>query len=198
MKKIILIDGENLIHGLCGLLSNKNTKYDRFDLINYDFRGLVKEILPKPKAYKIYWFGTKLKLYRQSEYLIQKTRLAIDFQSHFINKLQDQGINFIKAGYLRARETEPCATCKKTHWKLTEKGVDVSIAVEMVSNANKNTEIVIISADTDLLPAFKASSKLGATLISVTYSNIKSTALSKESYRTIYIDKGLAQKYITS
>lgn len=65
----------------------------------------------------------------------------------------------------------------------------------MVQEADKNTELVVISADTDLLPAFQASSKLGAKLMHIGYETSPIYALTKVSDKTRTITLPLAQKY---
>jgi uncharacterized LabA/DUF88 family protein len=112
-----------------------------------------------------------------------------------MNLIQLQKIHFIKVGYLRARESDPCEKCSHQTWKLTEKGVDVGLAVRMLGEANPDTEIVVISADTDLLPAFKATSKLGAKLMHVGYETSPVYALIKASDKNRVITLPLAQKY---
>lgn len=112
-----------------------------------------------------------------------------------MNQIQSQKIHFIKVGYLRARETDPCEKCSHKSWKLAEKGVDVGLAVRMVTEANKDTELVVISADTDLLPAFIASAKLGAKIIHVGYETRPIYALTKVSDKSRLVTLPLAQKY---
>lgn len=114
-------------------------------------------------------------------------------QSYFVNDIQKQRITFIKVGYLRAREVE----CEQGHtsWKLTEKGVDVGLAVRIVAEANPDTEIVVVSADTDLLPAFKAATKLGAKLIHIGYEYRPIASLSRAANATRTITIPLARRY---
>ena len=144
---------------------------------------------------EILWFGARLRLYEQSPEIKQKSSEAIKAQAKFMNLIQQQKITFIKVGYLRARESDPCEKCSHKSWKLTEKGVDVGLAVRMVQEANKSTEIVVISADTDLLPAFLASAKLGAKLMHIGYETSPIYALTKASDKTRTITLPLAQKY---
>ena len=80
----------------------------------------------------------------------------------------------------------------------TEKGVDVGLAVRMVSEANKTTEIVVISADTDLLPAFIALKRLGANIMHIGYETSPIYAPTKASDITRIITLPLAQKYKTT
>src|SRR5665213_1013952 len=181
MKRIVLIDGENLVYGLRSLLSENGKKASRKVVDGFDFRGLIEELLADNLPSDILWFGARLRLYDKSEELKRKSSEAIKIQSKFVNLIQKQKINFIKVGYLRARETDPCEKCGHQTWKLAEKGVDVGLAVRMVTEAGKNVEIVVISADTDLLPAFVASKKLGARLMHVGYESSPIFALTKAS-----------------
>jgi uncharacterized LabA/DUF88 family protein len=195
MRRIVLIDGENLVYGLRYLLGKKGVKAARSTVENFNFRGLIEELLADNLPVEILWFGAKLRLYNQSADLKRKSSEAIRTQAIFMNQIQHQKITFIKVGYLRARESDPCEKCSHQTWKLAEKGVDVGLAVRMVQEANKTTEIVVISADTDLLPAFLASTKLGAKLMHVGYETSPIYALSKVSDKTRTITLPLAQKY---
>jgi len=195
MRRIVLIDGENLVYGLRHLLGTGENKTLRQDIDNFDFRGMIEEVLADKLPSEIIWFGARLKQYIHTPEIQQKSQNAIASQSRFINHIQQQKITFIKVGYLRARETEPCEKCNHQKWNLTEKGVDVGLAVRMLTEANEETEIVIMSADTDLMPAFKAASKLGAKMMHIGYEFRAVHALFNvsDSSRTITIP--LAQKY---
>jgi uncharacterized LabA/DUF88 family protein len=195
MRRIVLIDGENLVYGVRHLLGNNGDKAQRSVLEKFNFRGLIEEMLSDNLPSEILWFGAKLHLHEQTEELKRKSSQAIKSQSVFVNLLQSQKINFIKVGYLRARETDPCEKCKHQTWKLAEKGVDVGLAVRMVSEANKNTELVVISSDTDLLPAFHASSKSGAKIMHIGYETRAVYALIKASNKNRTITLPLVQRY---
>ena len=195
MRRIVLIDGENLVYGLRDLLGKNGNKTARSAIENFNFRGLIEELLADSPASEILWFGAKLRLYKQSSELERKSSEAIKAQAKFVNKIQQQKITFIKVGYLRARETDPCEKCSHQTWKFAEKGVDVGLAVRMVQEANKSTEIVVISADTDLLPAFMASTKLGAKIMHIGYETRPIYALTKASNKTRTITLPIAQKY---
>lgn len=193
MKRIVLIDGENLVYGLRHLLGAGDKKAARSVVDGFNFRGLIEEVLADDLPSQILWFGARLRAYDQSEELKIKSESAIRQQAKFVNHIQKQQITFIKVGYLRAREVE--VGKGKTEWKLVEKGVDVGLAVRIITEANNNTEIVVISADTDLLPAFKAASKLGAKLLHIGYEYRPIAALSRVSNATRTITIPLARKY---
>lgn len=195
MKRIVLIDGENLTYGLRILLGTDEEKVVRSELDSYNFRGLVEELLSDELPREILWFGARLRRYNATPELLEKSQAAIQHQSHFVNYIQSQKITFIKVGYLRLRETDACSNCQHQEWKFIEKGVDVGLAVRMLSEANEDTEIVIISADTDLLPAIRESKKQGAKVMYVGYEFRPISALSTVADATRVITRPIAQKY---
>lgn len=195
MRRIVLIDGENLVYGIRHMLGDGINKAPRSAADNFNFRGLIDELLADGLPCEVLWFGAKLRLYDQTDDLKRKSSDAIKVQSRFVNQIQLQKITFIKVGYLRARESDPCEDCSYQTWRLAEKGVDVGLAVRMVLEASPDTEIVVISADTDLLPAFMAAKKLGAKIIHIGYETRPVYALAKASDRTRTITLPLVQKY---
>lgn len=189
----MLIDGENLVYGLRHLLGADDEIADRSALEGFNYRGLFEEILGDNIPSEMLWFGTKLRIYEESEDIKIKSESAVRQQSYFVNDIQKQKITFIKVGHLRAREVE----CDLGHvsWKLTEKGVDVGLAVRIVAEANNDTEIVIVSADTDLLPAYRAATKLGAKLVYIGYEHRPIASLSRIASATRVVTIPLARKY---
>lgn len=190
----MLIDGENLTYGLRHLLGIGGVMAERSVLNGFDFRGLVEEILADGLPNEILWFGARLRIYDQSEEIKLKSEAAVRQQSYFVNAIQNQRITFIKIGYLRAREVD--LRDGSTEWKLVEKGVDVGLAVRIVSEANPETEIVVVSADTDLLPALKAAKRIGARVVHIGYEYRPIASLSQAADATRTITIPLAQKYL--
>jgi len=195
MKRIVLIDGENFVYGLRILLGSEDSKAPRSSINDLNMRELLDELLADNPTSEYFWFGARLRVYDETEELRQKSQAAVSIQSAFVNYIQQQKIQFIKVGYLRARETEPCPKCGHTTWKLAEKGVDVGMAVRLLTEANENTEIVVVSSDTDLVPALKAAKKLGAKLMHIGYENRPIAALSRLSDTTRTITLPLIQKH---
>ena len=197
MRRIVLVDGENLVYALRTLLGSDEAKAERSVLKKYSYRELIDELLEDQKPSQILWFGARLRLYDENEEIRVKSESAVRQQSSFVNDIQTQGIQFVKVGYLRARQLDPCKQCQQVSWKLTEKGVDVGLAVRMVTDAMiPDTEIVVISADTDLLPAFKAAAKIGCKIIHVGYEYLPIASLSRAAQATRIITKPLAAKHV--
>jgi uncharacterized LabA/DUF88 family protein len=193
MRRIVLIDGENLNYGLRYLLGSNGKPAERLVLSGFNYRGLLEEVLADNIPSEILWFGARLRIYDQTEEVKLKSESAVHLQSYFVNEIQKQRITFVKIGYLRAREIE--LSDGTTEWKLVEKGVDVGLAVRIVAEADQNTEVVVISADTDLLPAFKQARKQGARLVHLGYEHRPIASLSNASHATRIITIPLAQKY---
>ncbi|MBI4033853.1 NYN domain-containing protein [Candidatus Saccharibacteria bacterium] len=198
MRRLILIDGENLNRGLRNLAGGLETPVPRGALESYDYRGLINEILGDEEKAQILYFGARLRRYNLDEELLKQSTEAIRLQAKMVNELQKQGISFVKVGYLRAREGKPCPECGHKKAFLTEKGVDVGLAVRMVTEAGPETEIVLFSADTDLLPAVKTAIKLGSKVIFVGYEYQPTLALSKAASLTRLISAPIAKKHLAN
>lgn len=196
MKRIVLIDGENLVHALMALLSEADRDEAARSVVDrFDFKGLLNDLLGGVPIDEILWFGTHLQRYDFDDEIREKSEAHIKWQSHFVNHILLQGIQYIKVGYLRARESDLCAECGHSNWRLIEKGVDVGLAVHMLAEADEQTELIVVSADTDLLPAFKQARKMGAKVVHVGYEHRSVSALSRVSDRTLTITTPLVMKY---
>lgn len=154
---------------------------------------MLEEVLDDQIPDEIRWFGAKLKVYNDSEEIQIKSESIVRQQSYFVNELMAQNIQFIKSGHLRARKVDLMNGA--TEWKLVEKGVDVGLAVEMTRLAKMGVEVVIVTADTDLLPAFDAVRAGGGKLLHVGYSHRELIALSRASDSSRLITSELAAKY---
>ena len=67
----------------------------------------------------------------------------------------------------------------KSNGKFHEKGVDVHLAVDLLSNAyeNKIDKFILISSDTDLIPAISKTMSIGKTVEYIGFSHQPSIAL---------------------
>lgn len=198
MARLVLIDGENLLYGLRKIVSTPEAIAPREQFVDYPFKKLIGDVLGDKKPANILFFGARLRQYDYDDVLLEKTKKAIYLQSKLVNNLQKQGISFVKAGYLRARETEPCADCGRLEWQLLEKGVDVGLAARMFEESEKGTEIVLVSSDTDLLPAVKLARKRGSKVIFVGYEYQPVLAIARIADRTRLITEPMVRKYLTN
>ena len=129
----IYIDGSNLYHKLKELDIN--------DTISFNYRGLSDFLARDRKviAYRYYVGVVRVKKENKKAVNMRKN------QQKLFSNLEKQGFR-IKRGYLMENEG-----------KFHEKGVDVQVAIDMLIGAYENMydTAIIISSDTDLIPAIK-------------------------------------------
>jgi len=145
MKTILFIDGRNFLDKISFIRRD-------IDFSVYNFIGLIDKVLSGIKIdRKIFYFG---KLSEHPE-TIKKSKELIEKQRLLKTNLQKQGFEVIIAGRVRGHMEK----CIKGHETLTfrEKGVDVKIAIDMITLAcDKELKTAIIgSSDSDLQPAIK-------------------------------------------
>ncbi len=161
----VFIDGENLRHRLVSALYHERRIHDRDDMIKVDVRQLVTEALGEAPD-EILYYTTKI---RQPDFEIPhklQHKITTIQESHrrWIADLTNQGIKVIKAGTLKVHESRTCYECGKRTILLHEKGVDVRVAIDIVQSAlaRPAEHIVILSSDSDLLPAIEVARRSGA------------------------------------
>jgi len=182
MKTILFIDGRNFISSL-NLVLNPNKDKD-IDFSIYNFSGLINKVLFGIKIdRKIVYFGKLVQhpeTKEKSDELIKKQRILK-------TALEKQGFEVIITGRVRGHIEK----CIKGHETLTfkEKGVDVRIAVDMVSMAYRSElKLAIIgSSDSDLQPAIKELRKRGVERIYLGFENSVNKGLTFTTNRTILI-----------
>jgi len=127
---VILVDGSNFYFKL------KDLKLQ--NLLSFDFAGFAKVLIKNNKLVKgIYYIG-KIKTDGS-----EKSNRMLANQQKLFAHLRKHKFNY-SLGYLL-----------KSDGKFHEKGVDVNIAVDIlvVTYENLADKIILVSSDTDLLPA---------------------------------------------
>jgi uncharacterized LabA/DUF88 family protein len=151
---IILIDGSNFYFKLKDIQLN--------DLLRFNFSGFAKLLSNKYTLVKsIYYIGKV-----RTDGTKRTKKLHSDQQKLFalLNKNRFR----YSLGYLL-----------KINGKVHEKGVDVNIAVDILVAAYENLcdHIILVSSDTDLLPAIKKAREKGKTIEYVGFSHLPSLAM---------------------
>ena len=166
MKCIVLIDGSNFYFKLKDLNLHRE--------LEFDFYAFAKKLADKHQIVDCVYYvgavrtdGTKhtQKLFNRQQKLFAHLK-----KHHFKYSL----------GYLL-----------KSGGKLHEKGVDVNIAVDILVSTYEDLcdHIILVSSDTDLLPAIKTARDEGKKIIYVGFENFISRALSKNCSSYIILKK---------
>ena len=180
-KVAVFIDGSNLYFKLRTLIPSK------MDFIRYRYRELALSMIgPGEKlSYLGYYVGVVRDTKRTRDH--EKTLELLRNQQKLFEQLRHQGIDIVK-GYLLERDG-----------KYFEKGVDVRLAVDIVTMAQAKAYDVgiIISSDTDLIPAIQAAQRLKREIVHVGFEHQPSLALIRQSDRSRLVMRGEAEALTT-
>jgi NYN domain len=185
---IAYIDGENTKGRIRDVFSKHDLSFPDWD--KYDFRGLFDTVFALEKI-------SKLKFYRalprphvdvpeESEALIRSYR---SLGGH----LTRQKFEVIRGGTLRADYRNP----KDSKPKFREKGVDVSLAVDMVSDAcDKVVEkCFLVASDSDYQPAVARVKARGNKVVYVGFEVNPNLGLIKSTNERVIISDILVLKF---
>ena len=146
MKTTVFIDGENFVHKVEEVLVQSGVEQKKINLPKIKLQLLLEKVLTSLKIDEVIFYAAKLHFYKETA---RKSQQLIDRQRALKSELEKQKITFIIAGNVRA-QTVPGG---KTVFK--EKGVDVKMAIDMVTQAcdRRIKTAIICSSDSDLQPA---------------------------------------------
>ena len=160
MKNVILlIDGENFCFKLEEVFASKQIKMPDISKLNLNkLTSVLSTRLKFPNSIETRYYTAKIHSYKQTK---NKSEKLIARQRRFKNSLEKQGVCFEIAGNVRLLNNS------KKNPVFKEKGVDVKIAVDMVSFGYKKSfdTIILCSSDSDLQPAIKEAKSQGLKII---------------------------------
>jgi uncharacterized LabA/DUF88 family protein len=134
-KVFIAIDGGNFYHKL------RSKEVGLRNLLEFDYREFIKWLAKKNKVVDCCYYVGQIR----EEAGNTKSRNLKRDQDKLFTKLKKQGIR-VQTGYIL-----------KSKNQYREKGVDVHIAVDVCMKAVRNEydRLILVSSDTDLIPAIK-------------------------------------------
>lgn len=181
MNTYLFIDGENFLFKIEEAL--KEQKIDKFkvDITQINLAKLISLAFPQYLINNKNFYSAKLQFYRDSP---KKSKELILKQRILKTNLEKQGFNFILAGHVRPQTIK---IENKTKVIFKEKGVDVRIAVDLVSlSCDKSLDVAIIcSSDSDLQPAIAEIRKRGVEVIYLGFENSPNKGLTYTCNKTV-------------
>lgn len=182
METILLIDGENLkgkIKAIFKSAANNNPTWHE-----YDFGGLFDKVLKDININKKIFYFARIKEHKNSK---EKSKQLIEEQRLLKTHLEKQGFEVILSGRVRGQLESGHDGKKILVFK--EKGVDVKIAVDMVSLScdKKVKEIILGSSDSDLQPAIKEVRRRNVSCIYLGFEVQPNKGITYTTNRTILI-----------
>lgn len=182
MSTYLFIDGENFLYKIEDTLREAGTPKNKINVTTINLASLIASALPDYAITKKLFYSAKLKLFpetkKKSEELIQKQRTLK-------TNLEKQGFEFVLAGNVRLQQRHKMAG--KTSYTFKEKGVDVRIAVDLVSlSCDKTIDTAILcSSDSDLQPAIAEARKRGIKVIYLGFETQPNKGLTYTTNKTV-------------
>ena len=182
METILLIDGENLKGKIKTVFKEAGKKRSAWN--EYDFKGLLNKVLSGIDIQRRIFYFARLKMHDESR---EKSQQLIEEQRLLKNHLERQDFEVVLTGRVRGQMEDGERGKKVLVFK--EKGVDVKIAVDMVSLAceKKVKEIILGSSDSDLQPAVKEVRDRKVSCVYLGFETQPNKGLSYTTDRTILI-----------
>ncbi len=179
MDTILFVDSENFFNKIEDILEANNLDKTKFNLSLLDFEKLFKEPLKDFSISKKIFYTAKIEFHPETP---RKSNELINFQRKLRNTLLRQKFEFIIAGRVRGQKVNGKLIFK-------EKGVDVRIAVDLISLAcdSKLKTAIICSSDSDLQPAVKEVRRRGIEVIYLGFELNPNQGLTATTNRTILI-----------
>ncbi len=167
-KTIVFVDGSNLYRGLL----------ENFGSANIDFGAFISFLVAKNKLVKTYYCNVPVNRNDKPE--------EYKRQQKFFSALRRIPRFEVKLGRLEKRPGAPPV----------EKGVDVWMAVDIVTHAYSNIfdVAVLVSGDSDFVPAIEAVQDFGKKVINVCFPKTKSFHLNQVCDETITVNKAVFGK----
>ena len=183
-RVIVYVDGENFLHRVEDALKADRIIEKKDQITRFGLRGLLSTIVPEATALEIRYYGTRIRINDTEDRVVQeRAKIMVESQRRLKRCLDDQDVQFVTAGSLRVREII-CGNCRKRSLVFKEKGVDVRCAVDITEEATDGVWQVVVSSDSDLLPALTAARNKQSHLIYVHYAEAPNFAMIKAAHET--------------
>lgn len=176
-RTILLIDGENFLHKIKEVLKEAKTGGKRANLSRININFLLEKSLEEFNISRKLFYAAKLHFNSETEV---KSKELILQQRYLKTQLTKQEFEFIIGGNVRSQKVGSKVIFR-------EKGVDVKIAVDMVSFAvdKKVQTIILCSSDSDLQPAVQEAKRRGIKVVYLGFGRNPNKGLTYTTDQTI-------------
>lgn len=191
MPTILLIDGENMKGKIKSVFKEAGKEKPIWH--EYDFKGLLEKALSGFSINRRIFYFARIKEHPDSK---EKSKQLIEEQRLLKTHLETQGFEVILSGRVRG-QMEMVVGNQKPVLVFKEKGVDVKIAVDMVSLScdKKVDEIILGSSDSDLQPAIKESMERKVSCVYLGFESQPNKGLTYTTDKTILLRNSEVLEY---
>lgn len=174
IKTIAYVDGQNFLYKIAERVVASGLATSKQEVSAVDIPFLFNQIFPNEELEIRYYSVAKIRQQRNyGEEIQEKSIKFADNLRRMRNCLAKTGVEFRATGVLKVRDRDECKKCGATDYKFQEKGVDVGLAVDIVADSLRNqvNRIILVSSDTDLVPAIKVAKEAGRKITYVGFDN---------------------------
>jgi len=172
----VYIDGSNLYHKLKSLDISNTT--------NFNYKGLCEYLARNRNIISLRYYTGAVKA-KAGDSQSQQLRRR---QQKLFSNLQNQGFEISRGYIMKNNET------------YHEKGVDVKIAIDILIGAYDNLydTAILLSSDTDLIPAIKKVRELGKNIEYIGFAHQPSFGLQKHATRSFLLPKEDLEQFVNN
>ena len=191
MDTYLFIDGENFLYKVEDALKEAGVPKHKIDTNRLNLSSLTAEVLTGYSITKKTFYSAKLRMFEETK---EKSRMLIHKQRVLKQNLEKQGFEFLLAGNVRPQKVRADG---KNAYVFKEKGVDVKIAVDLVSlSCDKKMDMAILcSSDSDLQPAITEVKRRGVKVIYLGFEISPNKGLTFTCNKTILFRNSEILKY---
>lgn len=190
-RTVLYIDGENFLFKASRVLKSSGKIKHKTDIKKYYFSVLVKYALAEFKIDETRFYAAKLHLHKDTKALEAQSKKVIESQRRLKRCLMNDNVNFITSGHVRLQDIIPARSGKPAQYVFKEKGTDVQLAVDVLSNVcDKDVgTVLLLSSDSDMQPVVREAKARGAKIVYIGFENQPNVGLSYNCHQTVLLRK---------
>ena len=191
MKTVLYIDGRNMLGKMAAVFKSEKQSVQAWH--TYNFKGLLTKVLEGIAVDEMIFYFAKIKEHPDTK---DKSQALIQARRLLKTELEKQDFRVVMAGVVRGNITKDFKGKETLIFR--EKGVDVSIAVDMVATAcDGNVKTAILaSSDSDLQPAIREITKRNVEIIYLGFELQPNKGLTATTKRTILIRNSEVMSFV--
>ena len=185
-QTILLVDGQNFINRIRTVLARSGAK--NVDVTKFDYMGFFNELFKDQQVDLASFYFAKLHEHKDTA---EKSHELMERYEVLKKHLEDQGFRYVTSGTVRSR----IGPDKEVTFQ--EKGVDVRIAVDMVTAVLDGVAdtVILASSDSDLQPAIKEIRNRKATAVYLGFKYRSNRGLELTTDKSILVSNDQVKKF---
>lgn len=154
---ILYIDGENFLFKVTSVLNDVGLVKNKHEITHLEISKTLESVLSGLHIDEIRFYCARLHLYKESAALEKKSAKLIDVRRRLKRCLENDGIKFVTCGNVRLQTYEPAQGKRTEKAVFKEKGVDVKLAVDLITDVcdKKVNTVFLASSDSDMVPVIR-------------------------------------------